>query len=73
MRRFEWADDPSVDFHLGYGDWIRVLTVDTASRSSGWSSCGNPGHDSGPATTSFTAEWAERWPAEEIWKARKAA
>ena len=26
MRRFEWVDDPSVDFHLGYGDWIRVLT-----------------------------------------------
>ena len=26
MRRFEWVDDDSVDFHLGYGDWIRVLT-----------------------------------------------
>ena len=26
MHRFEWVDDTSVDFHLGYGDWIRVLT-----------------------------------------------
>ena len=25
MRRFEWVGDPSIDFHLGYGDWIRVL------------------------------------------------
>ena len=22
MHRFEWPDEPGVDFHLGYGDWI---------------------------------------------------
>jgi protein-L-isoaspartate O-methyltransferase len=32
----------------------------------------NPGHDSG-RYNAFTAEWAERWPAEEMWKARKVA
>src|SRR5207244_3196180 len=25
MHRFEWADAPTVEFHLGYGDWIRLL------------------------------------------------
>ena len=25
MHRFEWPDDDSVEFHLGYGDWIRLL------------------------------------------------
>ena len=25
MHRFEWPDDPSVEFHLGHGDWIRLL------------------------------------------------
>src|SRR6202043_3882956 len=25
MHRFEWADDPGIEFHLGYGDWVRVL------------------------------------------------
>ncbi len=25
MHRFEWPEDPSVEFHLGYGDWIRLL------------------------------------------------
>ena len=27
MRRFEWEIDDAIDFHLGYGDWIRVLTL----------------------------------------------
>ena len=25
MHRFEWPDDSSVEFHLGHGDWIRLL------------------------------------------------
>ena len=25
MHRFEWPDDPSIEFHLGYGEWIRLL------------------------------------------------
>ena len=26
MRRFEWSEgDESVEFHLGYGEWIRLL------------------------------------------------
>ena len=24
MHRFEWPDDDAVEFHLGYGDWIRA-------------------------------------------------
>src|SRR2546427_1655588 len=25
MHRFEWTEDPGIEFHLGYGDWIRLL------------------------------------------------
>ena len=25
MHRFEWPDDDGVEFHLRYGDWIRLL------------------------------------------------
>jgi SAM-dependent methyltransferase len=69
MRRFEWVDDDSVDFHLGYGDWIRVLT------SHGFDverlvELRNPGRDAGRYRL-FAADWADRWPAEEMWKARK--
>jgi SAM-dependent methyltransferase len=70
MHRFEWAGQPSVEFHLGYGDWIRLL------RANGFEIEDlievRPGPD---ATTTFTdvvsLEWARRWPAEEVWKARK--
>ena len=71
MRRFEWDSDDAIDFHLGYGDWIRVLT------SHGFEverlvELRNPGRGSGRYNL-FTPEWAERWPAEEMWKARKVA
>jgi hypothetical protein len=25
MHCFEWPDDPGVEFHLGFGDWVRLL------------------------------------------------
>jgi ubiquinone/menaquinone biosynthesis C-methylase UbiE len=69
MHRFEWPDDGSVEFHLGYGDMIRLL------RRSGFDVEDmvevRPGPD---ATTSYAfapVEWARRWPAEEVWKARR--
>jgi len=70
MKRFEWVEDTSVDFHLGYGDWIRVLTSNGFEVEALVELRGR-GRDAGPYNL-FTAEWAERWPAEEIWKARKA-
>jgi ubiquinone/menaquinone biosynthesis C-methylase UbiE len=69
MHRFEWPDDPSVEFHLGYGDMIRLL------HRSGFEIEDmveiRPSPD---ATTSYPlapVEWARRWPAEEVWKARR--
>ncbi len=71
MHRFEWpADDPpTVEFHLGYGDWVRLL------RRTGFE-LENLVEVRPPegATTRYpfvTAEWARRWPSEEIWVARK--
>jgi SAM-dependent methyltransferase len=69
MHRNEWPDSDGVEFHLGYGDWIRLLranrfeVLDLIEL--------RPPPD---ATTSYgfvTAEWANRWPSEEAWKARK--
>ncbi len=73
MHRFEWpADDPpTVEFHLGYGDWVRLL------RRTGFE-LENLIEVRPPegATTRYpfvTGEWARRWPSEEIWVARKRA
>jgi SAM-dependent methyltransferase len=69
MHRFEWPDEAGVEFHLGYGDWIRLL------RANGFEVMDlievQPPVG---ATTTFaltTPEWARRWPCEQIWKARK--
>jgi SAM-dependent methyltransferase len=69
MYRFEWPGEDSVEFHLGYGDTIRLL------RSSGFEVEDlielRPPEG---ATTRFpyvSSEWSRRWPSEEVWKARK--
>ncbi len=69
MYRFEWPDETGVEFHLGYGDWIRLLRANELEVTDLIEVQPPPG-----ATTTFeltTPEWAHRWPCEEIWKARK--
>lgn len=69
MHRFKWPDGSSVEFHISPGDWIRVL------RRHGFEiedlvEIYPPDH----ATTEHPlAElaWAQQWPCEEAWKARK--
>jgi MOSC domain-containing protein YiiM/SAM-dependent methyltransferase len=69
MHRFEWPDDTSVEFHLGYGDWIRLL------RANGFDVEDlielRPGAEATSRYTYVTLEWARRWPSEQVWKARK--
>jgi SAM-dependent methyltransferase len=69
MHRFEWPDDQSVEFHLGYGDWIRLLRANGFEVENLIELRPPEG-----ATTRYgfvTAEWARRWPSEEVWIARK--
>jgi SAM-dependent methyltransferase len=69
MHRFEWPDDPGVEFHLSHGDWIRLL------RSSGFEVTDlveiRPPEGSTSRHPFVTLEWSRRWPCEEVWKARK--
>jgi len=70
MHRFEWADSPEVEFHLGYGDWIRLLRANGFEVEDLIELRPAPG-----AKAVFEGivglEWARRWPCEEVWKARK--
>lgn len=69
MHRFEWPGDTSVEFHLGYGDWIRLLRWHGFEVEDLIEVRPPEG-----ATTRYKfvpAQWARRWPSEEIWKARK--
>lgn len=71
MHRFEWDGTGGIEFHLGYGDWIRLLRengfavenlIEIQAPSEG-------------APHQYTAlpdrDWSHRWPSEEIWVARK--
>jgi SAM-dependent methyltransferase len=73
MHRFEWPGEESVDFHLAYGDWIRLL------RANGFEVLDlieiRPPPDAGEHRFDVLPrlEWARRWPSEEIWRAPKRA
>lgn len=69
MHRNEWPDSDGVEFHLGYGDWIRLLRANDLDVLD-LVELRPPER----ATTSYqwvTAAWARQWPSEEVWKARK--
>jgi SAM-dependent methyltransferase len=69
MHRFEWPDSDGVEFHLAHGDWIRLL------RASGFEVENLVELRPAPSATTrydhVTTEWARRWPAEEVWVARR--
>ena len=69
MHRFEWPDDPAIEFHLGHGDWIRLfrangLEVEDLVEV-------RPPEGSTTRHPLATLEWSRRWPCEEVWKVRK--
>jgi SAM-dependent methyltransferase len=68
MYRFAW-EDGAVEFHLPHGEMFRLL------RNSGFEVEDLVEVEiAEDATTRYpfvSPEWARRWPAEEVWKARK--
>ena len=69
MHRFEWPGDGSVEFHLPRGKMIKLLR-ESGFEVEGLTEIRVPEG----ATTRYpyvTADWARRWPCEEVWKARK--
>jgi ubiquinone/menaquinone biosynthesis C-methylase UbiE len=71
MYRIEWPGETGVEFHLAHGGWIRLL------RSHGFDvealhELRAPDDARDPGYYDFvTVAWGHRWPAEEIWVARK--
>jgi SAM-dependent methyltransferase len=66
MHRFEWPDDPGIEFHLSHGDWIALF------RANGFEVDAllelRPRADAETSYGFVTVDWARRWPAEEVWK-----
>jgi SAM-dependent methyltransferase len=69
MRRFEWSDDDSVEFHLPHGEMLALMRqcrfeVEQLLEI-------RPPAGSTTRYPFITLDWAQRWPCEEVWKARK--
>jgi ubiquinone/menaquinone biosynthesis C-methylase UbiE len=74
MRRLDWSDEgvgPSTDFQIGPSEMFQLLrktgfdVVDFRELYAPDDAVDHPWYSFVPA------EWAKRWPAEEIWRARK--
>ena len=70
MHRFEWAAPSGVEFHLGYGNWIRLL------RASGFEVIDLIEIQAPDDLAELRGDglvdpdWARKWPAEQIWRVR---
>ena len=71
LHRLEWEDEDGegIEFQLGHGDWFRVLRdngFDVVDLVELFATENTPDQ----THYTFSREWAERWPFEEIWRAR---
>jgi len=71
MYRIRWEGATGIEYHLSHGDWIALL------RENGFEveALHEPRPQPGAVDPSYydfvTVEWAGKWPAEEIWVARR--
>jgi SAM-dependent methyltransferase len=68
-HRVEFGEDGAVEFHLTHGEWIRLLGASGFVLEDLIEV--RPGSATEAAFEFVTLEWAQRWPSEEIWVARK--
>jgi SAM-dependent methyltransferase len=69
MHRFEWPGDPTIEFHLSHGEWIRLFRANGLEVEELLELRPPAG-----STTSYgfvNLQWANRWPCEEVWRVRK--
>ena len=71
MHRTVWPDDTSVEFHLPHGEWIRVLREHGFEIERLVEIQAPPDAVDHPSYAYVTADWARKWPSEEVWIARK--
>ncbi|HUC01026.1 MAG TPA: class I SAM-dependent methyltransferase [Solirubrobacterales bacterium] len=69
LRRLEWSDDDSVEFHLPQGEMIDLLGANDLQVERLIEV--RPPQDATTRYPFVTLEWARKWPCEEVWRARK--
>ena len=69
LRRVAWPGG-GVEFHPGHGDWIRVLGANGFVVEALHELYAPPGVETHGYYAIATAQWARRWPVEDLWAAR---
>jgi len=70
MKRFEWPEG-GVEFHLAHGEWIDLLRANGLEIERLVEIQAPPEAETHPYYGYVTADWARKWPSEEIWVARR--
>ena len=73
MYRFEWLPDKEVNFYIPHGEWIRVLTQHGFEIVALHELQAPDDAKDHPRYELVSAEWARKWPSEDIWRAHKRA
>jgi SAM-dependent methyltransferase len=71
MHRMAWPDTGGIEFHLGHGDLFGLLRDTDFEVESLIELYAPADAETHEYYSHITAEWARKWPAEEIWAARK--
>jgi SAM-dependent methyltransferase len=71
IHRFSWPDaEGAVEYHLSHGDWIRLLRANGFELLDLIEIQAPADAETHEHYAYVTADWARKWPAEEIWRAR---
>jgi SAM-dependent methyltransferase len=71
LQQVEWPDTGEVEFQLGHGDWIDLLRANGFEIERLVELYAPADAETHSYYKYVPAEWARKWPAEEIWVARK--
>jgi ubiquinone/menaquinone biosynthesis C-methylase UbiE len=73
MCRITWLHEDGVEFHLGHGEWIDLLHRAGFAVERLVELYAPDGAETHEYYEVATAEWASKWPVEDLWAARKTA
>jgi SAM-dependent methyltransferase len=71
LHKTEWPDTHESEFHLPHGNWIGLLRANEFEIERLAELFAPPGSETHSYYKYVTTEWAQQWPPEEIWVARK--
>jgi SAM-dependent methyltransferase len=71
LHRIEWEDTGEVEFHLAHGEMLDLLRANGFELERLIELLAPPDAETHSYYSYVSAEWAQQWPSEELWVARK--